>query len=124
MGNRGFAKVCASSEIVLGLNSVRCDRLYFSNRTWLTLACRGFHVTEYVPALEEVFDNGEHLVWYRDLDDALEQIRNYLGRDRERVRVAAAGYELVLREHRYFHRVGRVLALLEERPGLARAEGA
>ena len=40
------------------------------------------------------------VVWYRDLDDALEQIQAYLGRDRERKRVAAAGHELVMGRHR------------------------
>ena len=124
VGNRGFARVCASSKIVLGLNSIGCDRLYFSNRTWLTLACRGFLVTEYVPGLEEVFDNGEHLVWYRDLDDALEQIQSYLGRDRECRRVAAAGHQFALGNHQYFHRVAKILAWLEERERPARAEGA
>ena len=124
VGNRGFARICASSKIVLGLNSISHERLYFSNRTWLTLACGGFHVTEYVPGLEEVFDCGEHLVWYRDLDDALEQIQNYLGRDAERKRVAAAGHELALRKHRYVHRVARILTWLEDRARPAREEGA
>src|SRR5690606_15364090 len=36
--NRGYANVCATSRIVLGVNEVNDDLYYFSNRTFLTLA--------------------------------------------------------------------------------------
>ena len=107
--NRGYAKVCASSRIVLGMNEVNEDIYYFSNRTFLTLACGGFHLTHYVPRLENVFRNGDHLVWYRDEEDALQQIEYWLQRDDERAVIAAGGHAEVLKQHGYFHRVARVL---------------
>lgn len=119
--NRGYARVCASSRVVLGINEVNDDRLYFSNRTFLTLACKGFHMTHYVPGLEEVFTDGEHLVWFHDLDEAVARIHHYLQREEERRRIAEIGHRFVLRNHRYYHRVGRILEIVRGgRP--ARAE--
>jgi len=111
--NRRYARICATSRIVLGLNEVNDDSYYFSNRTFLTLACGAFHLTHYVPKLENVFRSGEHLVWYRDEDEALEQIEHWLPRDEERRRIAATGHAEVMQHHQYFHRVARILHWLD-----------
>ena len=111
--NRAYARVCASSQIVLGLNEVNSERQYFSNRTWLTLGCKAFHLTHYVPGLEEVFVNGEHLAWFHDLDEFVKLARVYLQLHEKRGRIAAAGHQLVLREHRYSDRVAAILDLIE-----------
>ncbi len=111
--NRGYAKICASSRIVLGVNEVNEDTYYFSNRTFLTLACGGFHLTHYVPKLENVFRNEEHLVWYHDEDDALAKMEHWLRRDDARAVIAAGGHAEVIQHHRYFHRVARILHWLQ-----------
>lgn len=110
--NAGFRRICATSRIVLGLNQVNEDPCYFSNRTFLTLACRAFHLTHYVPGLEDVFRDGEHLAWYHDLDECVAKIEHYLAADEERERIAAAGHDLVLARHQYYHRVERILEIL------------
>lgn len=112
VGPRRYRQLCASSRIVLGLNQVNADPLYFSNRTLFTLACRGFHLTHYVPRLESVFGNGEHLVWYRDLDECIEKVAHYLGRPEERRRIAAQGHEYVVREHQFRERIRYILGVL------------
>lgn len=112
--NRGYANVCATSKIVLGINEVNDHDYYFSNRTFLTLACGGFHLTSYVPKLENVFANGKHLVWFRSEDEALEQIEYWLQRDDERQRIAAEGHALAVGHHRYYHRIARVLEVLRQ----------
>ena len=111
--NRRYAKICASSRIVLGINEINDDSYYFSNRTFLTLACGAFHLTHYVPRLENVFQNGQHLAWYRDEDDALRQIEHWLPRADERARIAAGGHAEASQHHQYFHRVARILHWLE-----------
>ena len=111
--NRAYAKICASSRIVLGVNEVNEDTYYFSNRTFLTLACGGFHLTHYVPKLENVFRNEEHLVWYHDEEDALAKMEYWLRRDDERAVIAAGGHAEVIQHHRYFHRVARILHWLQ-----------
>lgn len=111
---RGYRRVCATSRIVIGLNEVNDDELYFSNRTWLTLACGGFHLTHYVPKLEKVFTDGEHLAWFDGLDECLEKIEYYLAHDVERERIARTGHELAMAHHQYAHRVSDILEALSE----------
>jgi Glycosyl transferases group 1 len=111
--NRAYAKVCATSRIVLGVNEVNDDLYYFSNRTFLTLACGAFHLTHYVPRLEDVFKDGEHLVWYRSNDEALAKIAEWLPRADERARIAAGGHAEVMQHHQYYHRVARILHWLQ-----------
>lgn len=111
--NRGYAKICATSRIVLGVNEINSDDYYFSNRTFLTMACGAFHLTHYVPRLENVFRHGEHLAWYRDEADALRQIEHWLPRVEERTRIAAGGHAEVMQHHQYYHRVARILQWLQ-----------
>ena len=107
-----YGDVCARSRIVLGLNEDHNSRYYFSNRLFLTLACRGFHLIHYVPGVEKLFEDGTHLVWFRDRDECLTKIDYYLEHPEERTRIAEAGYRLALRDHTYEHRVGDILSIL------------
>ena len=118
----GFRRLCATSRIVLGLNQVNEDPLYFSNRTFLTLACRAFHLTRYVPGLEEVFQDGKHLAWYHDAEECIERIRHYLGAEDERLRIASQGHEFAMAHHQYRNRISQILTAL--RDGLDQSESA
>lgn len=111
---RGFRQLCATSRIVLGLNQVNCDPHYFSNRTFLTLACRAFHLTHYVPGLEQVFENGKHLVWYHSAEECARLIHALRNEPERRQTIAQAGHELVLERHQYRHRITEVLRALRE----------
>lgn len=109
---RAFRKLCATSRIVLGINQINRDPLYFSNRTFLTLACRGFHLTHYIPGLERVFRDHEHLAWFRDLDECLARIQYFLDRPEERERIARTGLRFVQEHHLFEHRMGEILRVL------------
>jgi hypothetical protein len=113
--NRGYRRVCARSRVVLGMNQFNGDRHYFSNRIWLTLACRGFHLTHHVPGIEDVFRRGQHLDWFSDLDEAVRLCAHYLEDDERRRRIAERGWRYVVTGHQYLHRVAAVLTLLEGR---------
>lgn len=111
--NRQYARICATSRIVLGVNEVNEDPCYFSNRTFLTLACRGFHLTHYVPDLEKIFKDGEHLAWFHGESDVCDKIAYWLPRAEERARIAAVGEAEVMQRHQYYHRVARILDWLQ-----------
>ena len=98
---------------MLGVNEVNEDEFYCSNRTFLTMACGAFHLTHFVPRLDEVFVDGEHLAYYRDEDDALAKIAEWLPESEKRARVAASGHAEVMQHHQYYHRVARILQWLE-----------
>jgi hypothetical protein len=76
--NADLVRICRSTRIVLGINLINSVELYFSNRTFLTLAAGGFHLTHYVPGLETMFENHKHLVWFHAEDECLDLIDHYL----------------------------------------------
>ena len=112
--NDELVKVCRASSIVLGINTINTVPQYFSNRTFLTLAAGGFHVTHYVPGLEALFDNHEHLVWYHDDRECEALCRHYLGRPAARRRIAEAGRRRVRRRWSLTRQVSRLVGLIED----------
>jgi hypothetical protein len=118
-----FAKVCSGAKIVLGLNDNNTIPDYFSNRTFLTLACRGFHITSYVPRLERWFTNKKHLVWYNTkkkypwssrYGECIDLIKYYLDKPEERKRIARAGQEWVYSHYTWRHSMKKMIGILGE----------
>ena len=65
-----------------------------------------------MPGLEDVFQDGVHLAWFKDAEECLDKVAYYLKHEDERRRIAAAGHELVQRRHRYQDRVANILEVL------------
>jgi hypothetical protein len=103
-----FRKVCASARIIVGSDKTADRELYFSNRTWFVLGCGGFLLTRYVPGLERLFANHEHLCWFHDADEARELARFYLAQEDARRTIAEAGHRFA-HAHYPFDRMARNL---------------
>ena len=121
VGTEDFARVCSGARIVLGLNDNNAIADYFSDRTFLTLACRGFHLTSYVPGLEKWFINKEHLVWFNigrgwfhRYDECLDLIDYYLDRSGERAGIAEAGQKHVYGNYTWRHSMEKMVGILSE----------
>lgn len=108
-----YVRICRSSAITLGINTVNSVELYFSNRTFLTLASGGFHLTEYVPHLEELFEDRRHLVWYRSEEECLDLIAYYLNRPAARARIAQEGREFTRRRYGMARQFEKILDLMK-----------
>lgn len=106
---RHYRDVCASAKIVLGQDLHSDVYAYFSNRTWLTLGCRGFLLTRYVPGLEEFFTNHHHLVWFSAVEEAHELVGHYVKRDAERARIARRGHDYVHAYHTFRHAAAELI---------------
>lgn len=115
--NDDLVRICRSSRIVLGMNLINSIELYFSNRTFLTLAAGGFHLTHYVPGLETMFRNHEHLVWFHSTDECLDLIAHYLARPRRAAAIAARGQAYVRQRYSMKRQIRRMLATLESTHG-------
>jgi len=118
---RNFARVCSGAKIILGLNDNNSIPDYFSDRAFLTLACRGFHLTSYVPGLEKWFTNKEHLVWFPfrgrwkgRYGECLELIDYYLKRPEERKRIAESGQKHVYAHYSWQQSMEKMLAILSK----------
>jgi spore maturation protein CgeB len=118
--NDECVRVCRSADIVLGMNTVDSVDCYFSDRTFMTLASGGFHLTSYVPGLEAMFENHEHLVWFRSDDECLELIEHYLDRPDDRDRIAASGRRFVRERYPMDAQVDKVLRIVETHDGRTR----
>jgi len=68
-----------------------------------------FLLTNRVPFIEELYEDGKHLVLYDSLDDMIEKAKYYLAHDDEREKIAQAGYEHAIKNHTIQHRVNVIL---------------
>lgn len=83
-------------------------------RVFETLGTRSFCLTNALPTLGELFEDGKHLVTYESLDDAVEKARWYIAHDEAREKIARAGYEEAINKHTYAHRVRRIREVMED----------
>jgi hypothetical protein len=101
---KDYAKICYSAQIILGLDQVFELEGYFSNRTWITLGCGAFLLTNYNPGLENIFTKGKHLEWYHSQEECLELIDYYLKHEARRKQIAQNGYQFA-HTHRTYDKV-------------------
>ena len=59
------------------------------------LSCGGFALSNYQPEIDEYLVDGEEIVMYKSLEEAMEKIDYYLKHDDERNRIAQKGYKAV-----------------------------
>ena len=98
----------------------RKSRIIFSSaavddiqmRTFEGTATGSFLLTEWVPHLDELFEDGKHLVTYKTLDEAVEKAKYYLEHESERETIAKAGMEHTLANHTYEVRAKKILSIV------------
>jgi len=99
------ARKFAESKIVF--NIAMTDDI--NMRNFEAMATGSFLLTNWIPTIEELFEDGKHLVLYRTLDEMVDKAKYYLAHDEERERIAQAGYEEVMARHTIQHRVSAIL---------------
>ncbi len=79
-----------------------------TRRIFEGMACGKMVITDRLPAqthIDDLFTEGEDIVYYDNADDAIEKIRHYASNDAERERIARNGFEKVLAEHSVARRI-------------------
>jgi glycosyltransferase involved in cell wall biosynthesis len=99
------AQKYAESKIVFNI-AMKDD---VNMRCFETLATGSLLLTDRIPSIEELFEDGKHLVLYNNLDEAVEKAKYYIEHDEEREKIAQAGYEHVIKNHTIQHRVNVIL---------------
>lgn len=100
------ARKYAESKIVFNI-AMKED---VNMRCFETLATGSFLLTDWVPSIDELFEDGKHLVLYRSMDEAIDKAKYYIAHDEEREKIAQAGYEHVIKNHTIQHRVNRIMS--------------
>jgi glycosyltransferase involved in cell wall biosynthesis len=99
------AKKFSMSRLTLNY-SIRGD---LAMRVFETMACRTVLLTDEIPTLLELFKDGEHLVTFKTIDEAVEKARELLADPERRTRIAEAGYQEIISKHTYRHRTLEIL---------------
>lgn len=83
-------------------------------RTFETLGCGTFLLTNRTAGLEKLFVIDRHLVTYNDINDCIKKIRYYINNNKERKRIACAGYNHVKRNHTFNVRAQQFVDIMKE----------
>ena len=92
------SKINLSSHVMWG-------NKYFNERTFQILGCQGLLFMDRVPGAETVFQENKHVVFYDSLENLYNKCKYYLGNPEEGKEIANSGYEEVLKNHTWDHRV-------------------
>lgn len=87
-------KIFKLSKINLNI-SLKCIQSGISLRALDIMACGGFLLTNYQPEIAENFIDGEEVVMYTSLEDAIVKCNYYLEHEEERKEIAKRGQEKV-----------------------------
>ncbi|MBX7255366.1 MAG: glycosyltransferase [Candidatus Hydrogenedentes bacterium] len=109
-----MARIYAQSKIVINIAAARDTNM----RVYEGMASGALLITDEADGLEELFNDGEHLVIYRHDEDLIPTIERFLADDETRMRIAHAGKAFVLSEHTYDVRIRLMLAMVLESLGL------
>jgi spore maturation protein CgeB len=109
-------KVFSESKINLNLSgSSQDDRVkQIKGRVFEVPMCGGFLLTEHAEGLEECFHIGEEIDCFQDRDEALEKIEYYLENEKERKKIAHAGYLASQERHTWNKRLGDIFKKLDD----------
>ncbi len=83
-------------------------------RTFETLGCGTFLLTNYTPNLEKLFVIGEELITYQNKDDLDVKVNFYLNTPHEVYRIAQNGLKRVLKDHTYKERCKQLLEIINK----------
>jgi hypothetical protein len=113
---KDYARICSAAAVVIGCDFSHEMDHNTSNRTWITLGCGGFLLTNYQRGLESVFERGVHLDWYHSQEECLALIDHYLKNEPLRRLIARQGYEFAHSRRTYDVVIDEILARIEQGP--------
>lgn len=103
-------KVFAGSKINLNI-TIPNIKSGVPLRIYDILGAGGFCITNFQAELPMFFENEKHMVWYYSERDLQEKVDYYLKHDSERLKIAAAGHELVRNNCSYQQRISEMLKI-------------
>lgn len=102
------AKRFCESRIVFNI-SIKDD---INMRVFEVMGTGSFLLTNWLPTLEELFEDGKHLVTYKTIDEAVEKAKYYLKHEAKREKIAKAGMREVLEKHTYAKRIDTIFDMV------------
>jgi spore maturation protein CgeB len=75
--------------------------------------CGGFLLTEYASHLEDYYKIGKEIECFKNISELIEKIKYYLVNEKEREKIAEAGYERTLKDHTYEKRFNEIFKTMD-----------
>lgn len=107
-------KVFFSGKINLNL-TMRAIETGVPQRVFDIMAVGGFVLSNYQEELEELFVPDKEIVLFRNLQELKQKAAYYLSHEKERIRIAIAGYQKVREKYNYANSLSNMIALVENR---------
>jgi spore maturation protein CgeB len=118
-----YIKIFNGSRINLNLHSslthMGVDPIgdFINPRTYEIAACGGFQLVDNRDYMAELFEIGEEIITFTDIDDLREKISFYLDHPEKMEQIAQAAKRRVLQEHTFIHRMARMISIVSARDG-------
>lgn len=108
----GDEKAMAMRGSKVVLNNLHFAEIESSNcRMFEAAGCGAFQLAEWRPGLDDLFTDGEEIVFYRSTEDLRALLAHWLERDEERRVIGDAARDRAIRDHTYEHRIDELLAV-------------
>ena len=107
----GNEMVKTINEYTIHFNRNIADDINY--RTFETLGCNTFILTNETPGLNQLFEIGKNIITYNNENDLLDKIKFYLENDSEREQTTKLGYEHVTNNHTFFNRADLLLKIIK-----------
>jgi glycosyltransferase involved in cell wall biosynthesis len=103
------------------INAVNSYKIHFNRnisddinfRTFETLGCETFLLTNYTPGLEKLFDIGYNIITYNDGLDLINKIKYYLKNEDERNEITKRSFKHVKENHTYDNRAHQLIEIIK-----------
>lgn len=105
------ARKFCQSKIVLNVSIVDDINM----RVFESMATGSFLLTNDIPTLGKLFQDGKHLATYKTLDELVEKGKYYLEHEEEREKIALEGQKEVLSHHTYAHRIQKIFDIVDRK---------
>ncbi len=105
------------------VNKINSFKIHFNRnlsndinyRTFETLGCKTFLLTNKTENLENLFNINKDLVVYKNKNDLKNKINYYLENEVEREKIATNGYNNVIKNHTYFKRATELIEIINKK---------
>lgn len=112
-------------EFVIGddmVKSINSYKIHFNRniaddlnyRTFETLGCDTFLLTNETAGLSSIFEVGKNIITYSNEWDLFDKISYYLKNDTERKKISELGYKHVLNNHTYYKRMNYFIEIVRK----------
>jgi spore maturation protein CgeB len=106
------ANVYNFSKIAINQNNFNLHG-YTSDRLWRIVSCGSLCLTKYFYGIEDIFEKGVHLDWWKNFDELTERIDFYLSDEKERLAVAKTGMRYVRENHSWKNRIEEIVKICD-----------